>query len=233
MEAELNGPHFGEQMMGNVALGGQIAATSAGFQDLALPLFDSLYNFAHWLTGNRQDAEDLVQETYLKALKAFSSFHPGTNFRVWIFQILRNTFLTSRSSLVQRMTVPLSVEDDRDLQATTSHTAESILIACSDVDAVRHAIEQLPVVFREVILLSDVEELSYREIAGTLSIPIGTVMSRLARARRAIRSTLGKASSMRRTQEGSCARLCPQGQLEAEEGSCSRLLPVNKARRGL
>src|ERR1700687_758741 len=69
------------------------------FEELAMPLFDSLYNFAHWLTQNRDEAEDLVQETYAKALKGFSSFQPGTNFRAWIYRILRNTFLTSRTGL--------------------------------------------------------------------------------------------------------------------------------------
>ena len=69
--------------------------SSAGFEELALPLFDSLYNFARWLVHNQYDAEDLVQETYLKALRSFASFQPGTNFRAWIFQILRNTFLSS------------------------------------------------------------------------------------------------------------------------------------------
>src|ERR1700751_3260568 len=77
----------------------------AGFEELALPLFDSLYNFARWLVHNQSDAEDLVQETYLKALRAFSSFQPGTNFRAWIFQIMKNTLLSSRSKLDWRMTV--------------------------------------------------------------------------------------------------------------------------------
>ena len=78
-----------------------------------MPLFDSLYNFAHWLTQNREEAEDLVQETYAKALRGFASFQPGTNFRAWIFRILRNTFLTSRSGLAATKTVPLESGDDR------------------------------------------------------------------------------------------------------------------------
>src|SRR6266481_2635565 len=80
------------------------------FEELAMPLFDSLYNFAHWLTSNREEAEDLVQETYTKALKGFPSFQPGTNFRAWIFRILRNTFLTSRTGLERRNT---SQEDEQ------------------------------------------------------------------------------------------------------------------------
>src|SRR5215472_9573237 len=72
------------------------SSQSDSFEELAMPLFDQLYNFAHWLTQNREEAEDLVQETYAKALKGFSSFQPGTNFRAWMYRILRNTFLTSR-----------------------------------------------------------------------------------------------------------------------------------------
>ena len=75
-----------------------------------MPLFDRLYNFAHWLTQDREEAEDLVQETFAKALKGFSSFQPGTNFRAWIYQILRNTFLTSRTGLKSTVTVPLETE---------------------------------------------------------------------------------------------------------------------------
>jgi RNA polymerase sigma factor (sigma-70 family) len=159
----------------------------AGFEELAIPLFDSLYNFARWLAQNQNDAEDLVQETYLKALRSYASFEPGTNFRPWIFQILKNTFLSSRSKLERRMT--LAVDSEEDLPATST-TPESLLIGRSDIDAVRCAIEQLPVIFREVILLCDVEDASYREIAEILSIPIGTVMSRLARARKMVRASL-------------------------------------------
>ena len=74
-------------------------SSAAQFEELAMPLFDSLYNFAHWLTRNREEAEDLVQETYAKALKGFSTFQPGTNFRAWMFRILKNSFLTSRAGL--------------------------------------------------------------------------------------------------------------------------------------
>jgi RNA polymerase sigma factor (sigma-70 family) len=161
-----------------------------GFEELAIPLFDSLYNFAHWLVHSEADAEDLVQETYLKALHSFASFQPGTNFRAWIFKILKNTFLTSCSKLSRRMTVAVDTEEDFPVLPATSATPESLLIEGSSIDAVRCAIEQLPVIFREVILLCDVEDASYREIAEILSIPIGTVMSRLARARKQIRESL-------------------------------------------
>src|SRR6266852_9995137 len=82
----------------------------AGFEELAMPLFDSLYNFARWLVHGSNDAEDLVQETYLKGLRSFASFQPGTNFRAWIFRILRNAFLSSRSKLERRMTVAMDSE---------------------------------------------------------------------------------------------------------------------------
>src|SRR3984957_12092169 len=158
-----------------------------GFEQLAIPLFASLYNFAHWLAQNQNDAEDLVQETYLKAMRNYASFEPGTNFRAWIFRILKNTFLGSCSKLERRMTHAMDSEEDL---PATSATPESLLIGRSDIDAVRSAIEQLPVIFREVILLSDVEDASYREIAEILSIPMGTVMSRLARARKLARDSL-------------------------------------------
>ncbi|MGC2398504.1 MAG: sigma-70 family RNA polymerase sigma factor [Acidobacteriaceae bacterium] len=157
------------------------------FEEMALPLFDSLYNFARWLAQDQNDAEDLVQETYLKALRSYASFQPGTNFRPWIFQILKNTFLSSRTKLERRMT--LAVDSEEDLPAASA-TPESLLIGRFNIDAVRGAIEQLPVIFREVILLCDVEDASYRETAEILSIPIGTVMSRLARARRMVRESL-------------------------------------------
>jgi RNA polymerase sigma-70 factor (ECF subfamily) len=166
---------------------------SAGFEGLAMPLFDSLYNFAHWLTQNRDEAEDLVQETYAKALKGFSSFQPGTNFRAWIFRILRNTFLTSRTGLAATRTVPLeSDEDEEETVAVSRETPESVLLAHSNQQRVQAALEQVPVIFREVLLLCDVEEMSYQEIADTLTVPIGTVMSRLHRARNALRVALAE-----------------------------------------
>lgn len=161
-----------------------------------MPLFDSLYNFAGWLTGNREEAEDLVQETYLKALKGFSSFQQGTNFRAWIFRILRNAFLTSRTGLKAARTVPLESDDEETVVASaTMDTPESILLGRASQEAIQAALGKLPVIFREVLLLSDVEEMSYQEISETVSIPIGTVMSRLYRARRAMREELRGASN--------------------------------------
>jgi RNA polymerase sigma factor (sigma-70 family) len=164
--------------------------TAAEFEDLAMPLVNSAYNLARWLLQNDNDAEDLVQETYLKAFQNFRSFHAGTNFRAWIFRILRNTFLTSRSTLERRMTVELNWEEELPLLHTDCASPESLLIQKSNIAAMRDAIEQLPFSYREVILLCDVEGLTYREIAEILEIPIGTVMSRLARARKAVRDVL-------------------------------------------
>jgi RNA polymerase sigma-70 factor, ECF subfamily len=156
---------------------------SETFEQLAMPLFDRLYNFACWLTQDRSEAEDLVQETYAKALRGFGSFEPGTNFRAWIYRILRNTFLTSRTGLK----VGASVELDEEILPAGSETPESILLQRADWELVQRALEQLPVAHRVILLLCDVEEMSYSEIAVTMSIPMGTVMSRLSRARRALR----------------------------------------------
>jgi RNA polymerase sigma-70 factor, ECF subfamily len=160
------------------------------FEAQAMPMFASLYNFAHWLTQNREEAEDLVQETYLKALKGFASFQQGTNLRAWMYRILRNAFLTSRTGLSVKMTEALDVEEDPAVLPVTSDTPESLLLARADQQAVQDALERLPVHFREVILLCDMEEMSYQEIAETLGIPVGTVMSRLSRARKSMRELL-------------------------------------------
>src|SRR5438094_1998746 len=159
--------------------------TAAGFEELAMPLFDQLYNFAHWLTKDRSEAEDLVQETYVKALRGLSSFTAGTNFRAWMYRILRNTFLTSRTGL--KSMVSLDDEENPTAEPSAGGDPESLLIARVDQEQIRAALEQLPVQHREVIVLCDVEEMTYREIAELMNIPIGTVMSRLSRARKAMR----------------------------------------------
>ncbi len=163
---------------------------SGSFEDLALPLFDRLYNFAHWLTHNREEAEDLVQETYVKALKGFSSFRPGTNFRAWMYRILHNTFLTSRTGLKATMTVGLEDNEDGPEIAVEPATPESIFLERANSQLLQSAIDELPVHFREVLLLCEVEEMSYQEIAEALTIPMGTVMSRLSRARSLLRNRL-------------------------------------------
>jgi RNA polymerase sigma-70 factor (ECF subfamily) len=164
------------------------SVSAATFEELAMPLFDQLYNFARWLTHDTAEAEDLVQETYAKALRGFSSFQQGTNFRAWIYRILRNSFLSSRTGL--RTMVTIDGEADENLLPAENTTPERILIEQADRETVQQALADLPVPFREILLLCEVEEMSYQEIAETLAIPIGTVMSRLFRARKALRDLL-------------------------------------------
>ncbi|HLY98629.1 MAG TPA: sigma-70 family RNA polymerase sigma factor [Candidatus Angelobacter sp.] len=165
------------------------------FEELALPLLDPLFNFACWLSGDSDEARDLVQETFAKGLKAFGSFRSGTNFRAWMFRILRNTFLTSRTGLERRNTSQQD-EDGIDEAVVTQETPELELIRRADTELIQGAIAQLPPIFREVVILADIEEMRYQEVADALDIPIGTVMSRLARARKHLRKnildTLGK-----------------------------------------
>lgn len=172
---------------------------ASAFEELALPLLPSLYNVAVWLCRNAADAEDLVQETFLKALRGFGTFEPGSNFKAWIFRILRNAYLTSRTGLAARRTVALEEElNSRDESGAAMYpeaaidreTPEINLMRLGDGAALHAAMEKLPAPLLEVILLCDVEEMKYREIAGVLEIPIGTVMSRIARARAALREEL-------------------------------------------
>jgi RNA polymerase sigma-70 factor (ECF subfamily) len=169
------------------------------FEDLALPLLPSLYNLAHWLSRDPTDAEDLVQETILKALRGFSSFESGTDFRAWIFRILRNTYLTSRTGLAAMRTSHLEDELELDGEAGLRAEPEGLidritpeinLLRLSDRAAIQSAMDGLPRQLLEVVLLCDVEEMKYKEIAAVLDIPIGTVMSRVARARAALRQAL-------------------------------------------
>jgi RNA polymerase sigma-70 factor (ECF subfamily) len=171
-------------------------SVSGSFEELAMPLFERLYNFAHWLTQNREEAEDLVQETYAKALRGFRSFQQGTNFRAWIFQILRNTFLTSRTGLKVAATVPLEVGGEEEIIPAGHDTPETILLQRSDQRLVQEALGKLPVPYREVLLLCEFEEMSYQEISMTLAVPIGTVMSRLSRARKALKASVVELQSL-------------------------------------
>jgi RNA polymerase sigma-70 factor, ECF subfamily len=172
---------------------------TSAFEELALPLLPSLYNVAMWLCRRPADAEDLVQETFLKALRGFSTFEAGTNFKAWIFRILRNTYLTSRSGLAAQRTVALEDELNESGEsgpaqypegAIDRQTPEMNLIQMGNRAALQTAMEQQPAPLLEVILLCDVEEMKYKEIAMVLEIPIGTVMSRIARARAGIRRAL-------------------------------------------
>ena len=164
--------------------------TSASFEELALPLLPALYGHAFWLSRDHAEAEDLVQEAISKALRGFDTFHPGTNFKAWIFRVLRNTFLTSRTGMAASHTVFL--EDHPGLLDTTGSdpTPEDHLIRLDNQAAVNDALDRLQPPLREVLLLCDVEELKYKDIAAVLDVPIGTVMSRISRARRALHQLL-------------------------------------------
>ncbi|MGA2848800.1 MAG: sigma-70 family RNA polymerase sigma factor [Terracidiphilus sp.] len=167
-----------------------IASRSTEFEDLALPLFPSLYNHAFWLVRNEAEAEDLVQEALTKALRAFDSFRPSTNFKAWIFRILRNTFFTSRTGIAASRTI--FIEDHPDVLHThdAGPTPEETLIRLDNQAAIVTALGQLQPQLREALLLCDVEEMKYKDIALALDVPIGTVMSRISRARQALRQLI-------------------------------------------
>lgn len=166
------------------------------FEELSMPLLAALFNLARWLTRDASEAEDLVQETLLKGLRGFGGFEQGSNFKAWIFRILRNTFLSSRQGLAASRTVALEEEwdDAGGVQlpeaAIDRETPELNLMRLSDRAALEDAMQGLASPLLEVLLLCDVEEMKYREIATVLEIPIGTVMSRVARARAALRASL-------------------------------------------
>src|SRR5690349_7065874 len=160
-------------------------------------LFPYTTLFRSWLSGDADEARDLVQETFVKSLKGFSSFREGTNFRAWMYRILRNTFLTSRTGLERRNTQ----QEDEERMAEISiseETPEVALIRRADTELVQAAIADLPPAFRAVVLLADLEEMKYQEIAEALDIPIGTVMSRLARVRKQLREYIIAIQGQRR-----------------------------------
>jgi RNA polymerase sigma-70 factor (ECF subfamily) len=173
------------------------SAQSEAFAALALPLLKPLYNFAHWLTRDAHEAEDLVQDAYVRALKGFGGFQPGTNFKAWMFRIVRNRFLTSRAG-AKAIHVPLEDEDGHEIELpAVTDTPESMLVGARTRQQIQAALERLPANFKDVILLCDVEEMRYQEIADLLEIPLGTVMSRIARGRRLLRGMLAEAEMKR------------------------------------
>lgn len=167
------------------------------FEDEALPFLDQLYGAALRMTRNPADAEDLVQETYLKAFAAYASFTPGTNMRAWLYRILTNTFITSYRKR-QRQPWLSSADDltDSQLHEAEGHTSTGLRSAEAEalerlVDAdVVEAMSALPDDFRMAVYLADVEGFSYKEIAEIMDCPVGTVMSRLHRGRRMLRDLL-------------------------------------------
>jgi RNA polymerase sigma-70 factor (ECF subfamily) len=178
-----------------VSLGGFGTAQdrSREFEEVALVHLDALYQTALRLTRSRAEADDVVQETFLRAFKSFDRFNPGTNCRAWLFTIMRNAFLNRVRAAGREV-----LEDDMDRHETepTSAGATGVpspeetffqTVLHGDVD---RALKELPLVFREAVILADLEGLSYREMADVLACPIGTVMSRLSRGRRLLRAAL-------------------------------------------
>jgi len=160
------------------------------FEELALPHMEAAYNLARWLTGNNHDAEDVVQESYLRALKFFASFR-GENGKPWLLTIVRNTCYTwLRRNRMNEITTDL--EEEVQLADTTSVSPEAMLLAAARTESVQRALEELPVEFREIVILRELEGLSYKEIAEIAAIPVGTVMSRLARARARLQKLLSE-----------------------------------------
>jgi len=160
----------------------------ASFEEAVLPHLDAAYNLAHWLTRNDTDAEDVVQEAYLRAFKFFGGFH-GSDGRSWLLAIVRNT---SYTWMQQNRSPELSFAIDDELPEIESQdlNPEALLLKGADTQLVRQALEELPIEFREVLVLRELEEMSYREIASTTELPLGTVMSRLARARKRLQQVL-------------------------------------------
>jgi RNA polymerase sigma-70 factor (ECF subfamily) len=156
------------------------------FEAQALSFVDALYGMALRLTRNPSDAEDLVQETYLKAFRSAGQFEPGTNLKAWLFTILHNTWRNQRRD-AHRDPVDVDSElvDAAPVSASTP-TPEQLLLRDTLDQDLQEALDELPAVFREAVWLRDVEEFSYAEIATMLDVPSGTVMSRIARGRRAL-----------------------------------------------
>lgn len=173
-------------------------AEQAHFTELAMPYMDAMYSAAMRLTRNPSDAEDLVQETFLRAYRGFAGFRDGTNVKAWLYRILMNTYINQYRAKKRRPEESELAADDFSLyqrlggleavDATRGVEAE-VLDALPD-DAVKAAVEELPEQFRIPVLLADVEGFSYKEIAEIMETPVGTVMSRLHRGRRQLQSRL-------------------------------------------
>ncbi|AQQ14569.1 ECF RNA polymerase sigma factor SigH [Corynebacterium glaucum] len=174
-----------------------LSERKARFTEEAMPLLDQLYGGALRMTRNPQDAEDLVQETYLKAYNAFDSFKPGTNLKAWLYRIMTNTYINSYRKK-QRRPLVTSAEDVTDSQLYTSSSHDSTGLESAEVEALKlmpnsrisEALNALNEDYRMVVYYADVEGLAYKEIAEVMDIPLGTVMSRLHRGRKQLREML-------------------------------------------
>lgn len=170
---------------------------SREFEEVALVHLDALYRSALWLTRNRAEAEDLVQEACLRGFRNFHRFNPGTNCRAWLLTILRNIFLNrrrraEREVLEEDAAVWESSPESATLPTSASDNPEEELLQTLLHGDVDRALRGLPLAFREAVVLADLEGLSYKEVAQVLGCPIGTVMSRLSRGRHLLRQALGR-----------------------------------------
>ena len=167
------------------------------FTEEAMPLLDQLYGGALRMTRNPQDAEDLVQETFLKAYNAFDSFKPGTNLKAWMYRIMTNTYINSYRKK-KRRPLETSAEDVTDHQLYTTSSHDSTGLESAEVEALKampnsrisEALNALNEDYRMVVYYADVEGMAYKEIAEVMDIPLGTVMSRLHRGRKQLREML-------------------------------------------
>lgn len=160
----------------------------AAFEEVVLPHLDAAYNLARWLTRNTQDAEDVVQEAYLRAFRFFSGFHGG-NARTWLLTIVRNTCYSWLEK--NRLHEPAAAFDEQvHTDIVESQDPETLLLRKADAQSFQQTLKELPTTFREVLVLVELEGLSYKQVAEMLGIPIGTVMSRLTRARHRLRESL-------------------------------------------
>jgi len=157
------------------------------FEQTVLPHLDAAYNLARWLAGNDHDAQDVAQEASLRAFRYFGGFR-GDNPRAWLLTIVRNAFYTWLRKNRPEKTVEIN-DETLDIEDASAN-AETVNPQFADADAVRRAIAELPVEFREIVILREMEGFSYKEIAELAEVPIGTVMSRLARARKLLQKSL-------------------------------------------
>ncbi len=174
---------------------GEAGGQWADFEGVALPHLESLFRLALWLERDRHAAEDLVQETFAQALQSFHRFEPGTNCRAWLVSILQHLRSNRRRTLARQP--PLSDVGDLEEQLAETLAYEPPTPEGISEEEVLLALKKLPSAFQEVIVLADVEQFSYKEIAEILGIPLGTVMSRLHRARKLLRTELAAYANAR------------------------------------
>ena len=161
---------------------------TAKFEETFLPHLDAAFNLARWLTRDPADADDVVQEAYLRAFKFFDGFQGGDS-RAWILKIVRNTCYTW---LQKNRSNEIVYELDEELHEAPTGNPEADLIATVDRQMLKALLQELPAPFREVVVLRDIEGLSYKEVAAITEMPLGTVMSRLARARKRLQDQVGR-----------------------------------------